>query len=564
MYLTKLLLRDFGKFHNEEINLQPGINLIEGKEGSGKSTIREFITGIIYGMRKQSGENPNRRAYDSLRPEGRSRYSGTGYAKQGDQTYLIDRSFLAGAKKTSVLDVRTGREMNLKKPDSLYGTVLETDKNTYQDTYVIADTEGRAAEELTTYLGNKIQTGSGSLDRAKAIAFLKAEQKKHSPQPLVRRLDDLSEKLEKYDDVDEALEQNKKALRQLTDDFAIEAAKRKRVARQLVENEDGTVSYKNDEELDKRLDRLTESQNSYGASELEDDQEKKKKLTDNFIVILLTGVLVIGIIAAIVYLLPFDDAVRKLFVIFTALFVIITMLDGFRAKGYFDDEDVTVPTEDDFNRVLEELEEENEKKEEAEFDMTFAKEYSAKKDELKAEESRLLDRKIKRDKLKKEFQQVFKKKSELEEELHSIHLAISTIEGLSRKYQEQAAKTFIPYISEYVEPLTGGRFNEIRFNAGEGLVVEGAGGSFALDVLPEDLANRVYLAVRLSIAARMSEEKLPLVIDDIVDFQGEADARAFLDVLSGISTEQIVLLTSNAYIRRAMDAEHMAYNHVSL
>ena len=155
MYLTKLLLRDFGKFHNEEINLQPGINLIEGKEGSGKSTIREFITGIIYGMRKQSGENPNRRAYDSLRPEGRSRYSGTGYAKQGDQTYLIDRSFLAGAKKTSVLDVRTGREMNLKKPDSLYGTVLETDKNTYQDTYVIADTEGRARLTATQYMGER-------------------------------------------------------------------------------------------------------------------------------------------------------------------------------------------------------------------------------------------------------------------------------------------------------------------------------------------------------------------------------------------------------------------------
>ena len=42
--------------------------------------------------------------------------------------------------------------MNLKKPDSLYGTVLETDKNTYQDTYVIADTEGRAAEELALFL----------------------------------------------------------------------------------------------------------------------------------------------------------------------------------------------------------------------------------------------------------------------------------------------------------------------------------------------------------------------------------------------------------------------------
>ncbi len=564
MYLTKLLLRDFGKFHNEEITLTPGINLIEGAEGSGKSTIREFITGIIYGIRKQPGDNPNRRAYDACKPEGRSRYSGTGYAKQEDKTYLIDRSFLAGARKTSVLDVQTGREMNLKNQDSLAGTILETDKNGYQDTYVIAEDSGNPAEELTEYLGNKIQTGSGSLNRNKAVEFLKAEQKKHSPQPLVRRLDDLTEKIEKYDDVDEALEQNKKAMRQLTDEFAIEAAKRKRVARQLVENEDGTVSYKTDEELDKRLTRLTEAEKTYGALDEDEDQEKKKKLTDNFFIILLTGVLVIGIIAAVVYLLPFDDAVRKLFVIFTAIFVIITMLDGFRAKGYFEDQEVEVPTEDDFNRVLEELEEEHEMKEEAEFDMTFAKEYSAKKDELKAEESALLERKQKRDRLKKEFNQVFKKKSELEDEIRAIHLAISTIDGLSRRYQEEAAKTFIPYISEYLEPLTGGRFHEIRFNAGEGLMVDGPGGNFALDVLPEDLASRVYLAVRLSIAGRMSSEQLPLVIDDVVHFTGEADANAFLDVLDGIRQEQIVLLTSDSWLRRAMEARNMSYNHVTL
>ena len=563
MYLTKLLLRDFGKFHNEEIDLQPGINLIEGEKGSGKTTIREFITGILYGIRKQAGDNPNHRAYDFCKPEGRSRYSGTGYAKQDDKTYLIDRSFLAGAKKTSVLDVQTGREMTLKNQDTLAGTVITTDKNAYQDTYVIAEDSGSPSDELTEYLGNKIQTGSGSLNREKAIRFLKEEQKKYSPQPLVRRLEDLTEKIEQYDDVDEALARNKKALRQLTDDFAIEAAKRKRVARKIVENEDGTVTYQADEELDKRLTRLTEAEKTYGALE-EEETEKKKKITDNFFVILLTGIFVIGVIAAIVYLIPFDDAVRKLFVIFTALFVIITMLDGFRAKGYFEDEEVEVPTEDDFNRVLEELEEENEKKEEAEFDMTFAKEYSAKKDELKAEESALLERKMQRDKLKKEFNQVFKKKSELEEEIRSIRLAISTIEGLSRKYQEQAAKTFIPYISEYVQPLTGGRFDEISFSASEGLMVKGPGGEFALEVLPDDLAARVYLAVRLSIANRMGEEQLPLVIDDVVQFTGEADASAFLNVLADMKQEQIVVMTSDAYLRRAMDARSITYNCVSL
>ena len=95
-------------------------------------------------------------------------------------------------------------------------------------------------------------------------------------------------------------------------------------------------------------------------------------------------------------------------------------------------------------------------------------------------------------------------------------------------------------------------------------MVKGAGGSFALDVLPEDLAGRVYLAVRLSIANRLSEEDLPLVIDDPVHFTNEAEAGAFLDVLAEMKQEQIVLMTSDVYVKRALDAGSIAYNHVSL
>ena len=268
MYLTKLLMRDFGKFHNEEISLQPGLNVIEGGRNSGKTTIREFITGILYGIRKKNDSSGKASSYETYKPEGRGRYSGTGYAKQEGKTYLIDRSFLAGAKKTSVLDVQTGREVMLKNADTLAGSILETDLSSYQDTFVI---EEGSAENLTEYLGNRIQTGNGNLSRARALAYLKKERKKNDPQPLIRRLDDLTEKLEAYDDVDDALQANKKALRQLTDEFAMEAAKRKRESRQLVENEDGTITYKTDEELDEKLSRLAEADKSREASEEDED-----------------------------------------------------------------------------------------------------------------------------------------------------------------------------------------------------------------------------------------------------------------------------------------------------
>ena len=580
MYLTKLLMRDFGKFHNEEISLQPGINVIEGGEDSGKTTIREFIIGILYGIRKRnditgddaSGELKKTSVYDAYRPEGRSRYSGTGYAKQDGKTYLIDRSFLAGAKKTSVLDVQTGREVMLKNPDTLAGSILTMDRNTYQDTFVIED---GSAEDLTAYLENRIQTGSGNLSRSKALAYLKKERRKNDPQPLIRRLDDLTEKLEAYDDVDEALQANKKALRQLTDEFAIEAEKRKRVSRQMVENEDGSVSYKADEDLDKKLNSLKQRQKEEEQEEKDEDdsleEETGKKWYDSLLAIILTGLLVIGVIAGIVYLLPFESVVRKLFILFTGIFVVITIIDGYRAKGVFSDGEVETPTEEDFNRVLEELEEEHDQqekreksKEEAEADLAFAKEYSDRKDQLKAEESALLERRRERDLLRREQSQVFRKKAELEEEIRAINLAISTIDNLSGKFQEKAAGSFVPFLSEYVTPLSGGRFGELTYDAAEGLTVEGAGGSFAVELLPEELAQRIYLAIRLSIAKRCTTEKLPLVLDDAVHFSSEAEAEAFLEVLEDMEQEQVVLLSSDPYLRRALDAKSVAYNYVSL
>ena len=55
MYLTKLLVRDFGKFHNKSVDLTTGINLVVGGPESGKSTFRDFLVGMIYGIPRREG-----------------------------------------------------------------------------------------------------------------------------------------------------------------------------------------------------------------------------------------------------------------------------------------------------------------------------------------------------------------------------------------------------------------------------------------------------------------------------------------------------------------------------
>ena len=87
MYLTKLLVRDFGKFHNKGMDLEKGINLIVGQPESGKSTLRDFLIGMIYGIPRREGITRVRSNYDLRKPEDGSGYSGTAYIKDEDKTY---------------------------------------------------------------------------------------------------------------------------------------------------------------------------------------------------------------------------------------------------------------------------------------------------------------------------------------------------------------------------------------------------------------------------------------------------------------------------------------------
>ena len=41
MQINELLLKNFGKFHDRQIDLDEGINLIHGENESGKSTIHK-------------------------------------------------------------------------------------------------------------------------------------------------------------------------------------------------------------------------------------------------------------------------------------------------------------------------------------------------------------------------------------------------------------------------------------------------------------------------------------------------------------------------------------------
>ena len=96
MYLNKLLLNDFGKFHNKEINLEPGINVVYGAKNDGKTTIADFEYGMLYGV----SAFPETTADDLMcrKPIDRRGFTGKAYIKKDTCTSIVTAALFKIAK----------------------------------------------------------------------------------------------------------------------------------------------------------------------------------------------------------------------------------------------------------------------------------------------------------------------------------------------------------------------------------------------------------------------------------------------------------------------------------
>lgn len=624
MYFNKLLVKNFGKFNNREIELKKGLNLIYGENESGKTTIKEFIVGMLYGIDKSRGLGARLDNYELRKPLDGRGYAGKAYIQYNGRNHLIERSFLRYNKKTTVMDIQSGREVKLRDKNSLHGTMFDIDKNTYVNTLCIGEHGAAPGKELANklgnYLGNLSTTGSADIDKTYAIEHLKEERRKYDTRPVQRQLDDISEELSLYEGVEDDIANVRGQIADLEQEFAMEVARRKREARRLIETEknlkfdedeeneqpeeaaDGSGKTEITEETADSPDKTeaaekvtdnTDNQDNSAAAEDEEKTEKEsaakklskvfakkeervfldsdlwedtkveKPLTERLWFIILTGIFVIAVIAAMVYILPFEKGVRQLFIVCTALFVIVTIVEGLYAKGVFDG-DVNTPSEEEFREMIYRLERKTESYEDVEIDMSFAGEYADRKAELRVVEKELLDKKMRKQELTEEFSVLSKKRDSIEREVHAINLAINTINEVSAEIHGDLGYLINDNISDIVSKITNGKYQDVYLDENLHVMVRDNDNFVGIEYLSAGTMEQIYLAVRLSVARLLCRDKMPLIIDDIFANYDEPRLINTLDCLKTIDTEQIILMTSNPHIGDMLDDLDMDYNYVEL
>lgn len=158
MYIEKLLLKNFGKFNNYELDLGPGLNVIYGKNESGKSTLFSFIRGILFGIEKQRGRAAKGDTYVRLEPwDNPTFFEGKCRLVKGGVHYLLERRFYKGDKFFSIVNLDTGERLSDSEAEAFFEDLSEA-------RYISSISIGQSKSEDDAELIKEIQNCIANLD----------------------------------------------------------------------------------------------------------------------------------------------------------------------------------------------------------------------------------------------------------------------------------------------------------------------------------------------------------------------------------------------------------------
>ncbi|SHO48177.1 ATP-binding protein [Anaerocolumna xylanovorans] len=201
MQFRELKITDFGKFHQKNISLKEGINLVYGENETGKSTVHAFIRGMLFGIEKPRGRVSKEDIYTRYQPwDTPALYRGSlDFTLEGKE-YRIIRNLEKNQKNTTLLDLETGRELgndNSKIRELLGGLTESGYINTVSIEQQKIRTGTELAGEVRNYITNLSLAKNNEVDVNKALTFLQGKKKELEGKRPLKELKETKELIEK-------------------------------------------------------------------------------------------------------------------------------------------------------------------------------------------------------------------------------------------------------------------------------------------------------------------------------------------------------------------------------
>lgn len=156
---------------------------------------------------------------------------------------------------------------------------------------------------------------------------------------------------------------------------------------------------------------------------------------------------------------------------------------------------------------------------------------------------------------------------ELKEKNNAINLAKQALETAYQKMKNDVTPKFTQKLSENINNITNGKYNKVIINEEDGIIIELQNGEYKnANTLSVGTIQQLYMAFRLSMAEDISNENMPIILDEIFAFY---DNKRLKDAIKNINenyakNHQILLFTCTNREENVLQELNLKYNKVSL
>ena len=168
--------------------------------------------------------------------------------------------------------------------------------------------------------------------------------------------------------------------------------------------------------------------------------------------------------------------------------------------------------------------------------------------------------------LEEEQEILGKQLDELKENNDAIELVKETIGIAYEKLKENINPEFNKKLSENISKITNGKYNNILFNDEQGLIVELPNGNYvSADRLSIGTIDQIYLSLRLAIIEEISNEKLPIILDEAFAYFDDIRLENIILFLSKeFKDRQIIIFTCTTREVKVLQNNNIEFNFIEL
>lgn len=643
MKINKIKINSYGKLKNKEINLENNLNIIYGKNESGKSTLLKFILNIFYGASKNK-KGKDISDFEKYKPWDSEEFSGKlTYELDNNNKYEIYREF--NKKNPNIfnengediikefnIDKNKGSEFFFEQTQITEEMFLSTSMAMQQEVKIEKNNQNILIQKIS----NLLETGEDKISYKKAIEKINKKQldeigtTRSQGKPIniaireIENLTSINESLRRYENYKYEIEDKKYVLQ--NDIFKMnnqyEFANKINFIKQQQKVEEEKLKYGENkiDDIESKIQKLIDEKENVESNKItkRNADIKKFNLTPYIIA------LVLGILLSVVSFVVIKNIIISIACILIGVIICVIGIgknNKIKAQNNANEKannEVIQNNRDIEKKIYEinaqiELLEKSQKEQVNEVEKIkneLLKNINNEKEKLKNDyfekiditeinrllnstnlsyeiekiQSNLNEKNIELHRLELDKENILPKLEELaenEEKLtynkeiyeelkeknNAINLAKQALETAYQKMKNDVTPKFTQKLSENINNITNGKYNKVIINEEDGIIIELPNGEYKnANTLSVGTIQQLYMAFRLSIIEDISNENMPIILDEVFAFY---DNRRLKDSIKNISenyekNHQIILFTCTDREEKILQELNLKYNKIIL